>query len=109
MTAHVLGYVGRINIQELKQVDPTNYRATNFIGKSGIEKYYEKILHGKVGYQMVETDVSGRTLRVINKVNPQSGAKLYLSIDTDCKKQPTRRLKTNVALLLLSIPIMARF
>lgn len=81
VAAHLLGYVGRINLQELKQVDPTNYRATNFIGKAGVENYYEDILHGKVGYQMVETDVSGRTIRVINKVNPLSGSKLYLSID----------------------------
>lgn len=81
MMAHVLGYVGRINVQELKEVDPGNYRATNFIGKSGIEKFYETILHGEVGYQQVETDVSGRTLRVLNKKNPVSGEKLYLTID----------------------------
>lgn len=81
VAAHALGYVGRINVEELRRVDATNYRATNFIGKSGIEKYYEDILHGKVGYQMVETDVSGRTLRVLNKISPRSGAKLYLSID----------------------------
>ena len=93
MMAHVLGYVGRINIQELRQVDPTNYRATNFIGKSGIEKYYEDMLHGKVGYQMVETDVSGRTLRVISKVNPHSGAKLYLSIDTKLQEAAYEALK----------------
>lgn len=93
ITAHVLGYVGRINIQELRQVNPTNYRATNFIGKSGIEKYYEDILHGKVGYQMVETDVSGRTLRVINKVNPHSGAKLYLSIDSRLQEAAYEALK----------------
>lgn len=79
--AHVLGYVGRINIPELKQVDPVNYRATNFIGKAGVEKYYEEKLHGKVGYQIVETDVSGRTIRVVNKLNPQSGDRIYLSID----------------------------
>lgn len=93
MTAHVLGYVGRINIDELKRVDPTNYRATNFIGKSGIEKYYEDILHGTVGYQMVETDVSGRTLRVINKQNPHSGAKLYLSIDIKLQEAAYEALK----------------
>lgn len=81
VTAHLLGYVGRINIPELQQVDPTNYRATNFIGKAGIEKFYENLLHGQVGYQQVETDVSGRTLRTINKHNPQSGEKLYLTID----------------------------
>lgn len=93
MTAHALGYVGRINIDELKKVNPTNYRATNFIGKSGIEKYYEDILHGKVGYQMTETDVSGRTLRVINKVNPHSGDKLYLSLDVRLQKAAYNALK----------------
>lgn len=93
ITAHVLGYVGRINIQELKTVNPTNYRATNFIGKSGIEKYYEDILHGKVGYQMVETDVSGRTLRVLDKINPLSGSKLYLSLDIRLQKAAYEALK----------------
>lgn len=93
ITAHVLGYVGRINIQELKTVDPINYRATNFIGKAGIEKYYEDILHGKVGYQMVETDVSGRTLRIVDKINPVSGVKLYLSLDTRLQKAAYEALK----------------
>lgn len=81
VTAHLLGYVGRINEQELQEVDSTNYRATNFIGKAGVEKYYEDILHGNVGYQQVETDVSGRTLRILSKQTPISGAKLYLTID----------------------------
>lgn len=80
-TAHLLGYVGRINSQELQRVNPSNYRATNFIGKAGIENYYENLLHGQVGYQLIETDVSGRTLRVLNKQPPVSGAKLYLTID----------------------------
>ena len=93
MTAHALGYVARINIDELRKVDPTNYRATNFIGKSGVEKYYEEILHGKVGYQMVETDVSGRTIRVIDKQNPHSGAKLYLSIDARLQEAAYNALK----------------
>ncbi|KTD82325.1 penicillin-binding protein 2 [Legionella waltersii] len=93
MTAHALGYVGRINLEELKQVDPTNYRATNFIGKAGVEKYYEDILHGKVGYQMAETDVSGRTLRVINKIFPHSGAKLYLSLDVRLQEAAYKALK----------------
>lgn len=93
ITAHVLGYVGRINIAELKSVNSTNYRATNFIGKSGIEKYYEDTLHGTVGYQTVETDVSGRTLRVMDKQNPHSGAKLYLSIDARLQEAAYLALK----------------
>ena len=84
--AHVLGYVGRINEQELQQVNITNYRATNFIGKSGIEKYYEDVLHGQVGYQQIETDVSGRNLRILSKQTPISGAKLYLTLDARLQK-----------------------
>jgi penicillin-binding protein 2 len=81
LTAHVLGYVGRINLEELKQVDGTQYRGTNFIGKSGLEKYYEAALHGEVGYQQVETDVRGRTLRVLEKTPPISGQALHLTLD----------------------------
>ncbi|MEI6095883.1 MAG: penicillin-binding protein 2 [Gammaproteobacteria bacterium] len=82
ITAHLLGYVGRINQEELRQVDPTNYRSTNFIGKTGIEKFYESQLHGQVGYQQIETDVSGKTLRILSKQAPHTGDKLYLTIDT---------------------------
>lgn len=91
--AHVLGYVGRINLQELKTVDHSNYRATNFIGKAGIENYYENLLHGKVGYQIVETDASGRMIRIINKIPPHSGAKLYLSLDSRLQKAAYEALK----------------
>lgn len=93
VTAHLLGYVGRINIDELKKVDSTNYRATNFIGKSGIEKYYEDILHGQVGYQQVETDVSGRTVRTVSKQNPISGEKLYLTIDVRLQQAAFEAMK----------------
>jgi penicillin-binding protein 2 len=86
ITAHVLGYVGRINRQELQQVNPTNYQATNVIGKTGIEKFYETLLHGDVGYQHVETDVSGRTVRIRHTQNPKSGDKLYLTIDVRLQK-----------------------
>lgn len=86
LTAHALGYVGRINLEELKQVDPTQYRGTNFIGKAGLEKYYEDILHGDVGYQQVETDVRGRTLRVLDKTPPISGKALYLTLDIRIQK-----------------------
>src|SRR3990167_933680 len=81
ITAHLLGYVSRINTNDLNQIVESNYRGTNFIGKSGIEKYYEDKLHGEVGYQQIETNVNGRTVRVINKQPPISGAKIYLTID----------------------------
>lgn len=104
ITAHLLGYVGRINIEELKQVDPTNYRATNYIGKSGIEKYYESQLHGQVGYQQIETDVSGKTLRILSKQSPHTGDKLHLTIDIRLQEAAYNALSgSRGAAVLLSV------
>ncbi|WP_404368582.1 penicillin-binding protein 2 [Marinobacter sp.] len=81
MTAHALGYVGRINPQELQRIDPVDYAGTNYIGKSGIERFYEDLLHGSVGYQHVETNARGRTLRVLERENPESGEDIRLHLD----------------------------
>jgi len=78
----VVGYVGRINERELGQINQANYAATNFIGKLGIEAKYEEQLHGKVGYQEVETDASGRIVRVLKRINPTPGNNLHLSVDS---------------------------
>lgn len=78
----VLGYVGRINEQELQQLDDTNYSATHFIGKLGIEKSYEGLLHGIVGSQQVETDASGRIVRTLKVTHPISGDNLVLTLDS---------------------------
>ncbi|ARN74683.1 penicillin-binding protein 2 [Oceanicoccus sagamiensis] len=84
--AHVLGYVGRINEAEQLQIDEVNYSGTNEIGKIGLEKYYEDILHGKVGYQNVETNARGRVLRVLERTNPEPGADLTLHLDAHVQK-----------------------
>ncbi|MBE0484959.1 penicillin-binding protein 2 [Marinobacter sp.] len=81
LTAHALGYVGRINREELQRIDPVNYAGTNYIGKSGIERFYEQVLHGTVGYQHVETNARGRILRVLERVNPVPGEDLQLHLD----------------------------
>lgn len=78
----ILGYVGRINAQELAQVDPTNYSGSNYIGKLGVEKYYETQLHGIVGIQQVETDAGGRVIRETKSTPATSGNNLYLTIDS---------------------------
>lgn len=80
--SHILGYVGRINIEELKDIDPINYSGTNYIGKLGIEKYYEDELHGTVGYEQTENDASGESVRTIKRIKPNPGKNLYLTIDT---------------------------
>lgn len=79
--AHSVGYVGRINEQELKQLDPVNYAGTHHIGKTGVERFYEDQLHGKVGYEEVETNARGRVLRVLNRTDPIPGDDLVLTLD----------------------------
>lgn len=91
----VLGYVGRINEQEAQKIDPVNYAATNFIGKLGIEKHYEDILHGRVGYQEVETDAGGRIVRVLKRIPPIPGENLYLSIDANLQISAQKALGDN--------------
>ncbi|WP_341707028.1 penicillin-binding protein 2 [Halopseudomonas sp.] len=79
--AHALGYVGRINEQELKSIDPVAYAGTHYIGKTGIERYYEQLLHGTVGYEEVETNARGRVLRVLDRTDPIPGNDLTLELD----------------------------
>ena len=80
--SHAVGYVGRINETEVRRLDPSNYRGTTHTGKVGIERTYENVLHGKVGYEEIETNAQGRTLRVLDRQNPVPGASLYLSLDS---------------------------
>lgn len=79
--SHALGYVGRINEREAMILDETDYRGTFHVGKGGVEKYYEDILHGEVGYQNVETNAHGRVLRVLERFDPAPGADLVLHLD----------------------------
>ncbi len=78
---HVVGYVGRIDEQELKIIDVGQYAGSSHIGKTGIERSHETALHGRVGHQQVETNAQGRVLRVLQKTSPVPGQNLYLTID----------------------------
>jgi penicillin-binding protein 2 len=91
-TAHSIGYVGRINVKELEKVDAQNYSATNFIGKLGVERFYEDELHGQVGYQRVETNASNRVLRVLDRIAPTPGRDLTLYLDTQLQNKAVELL-----------------
>ncbi|MEH6549492.1 MAG: penicillin-binding protein 2 [Pseudomonadales bacterium] len=79
--AHVLGYVGRISERDQAELDPVNYAATDHIGKSGIERFYEGSLHGTVGFEHVETNARGRVLRVLEQGEAERGSDLILHLD----------------------------
>ena len=79
--SHTVGYVGMIDEEEFEKLNKSNYRGTTYIGKSGIEKAYEGLLHGHVGYQQVEVNAQGRKIREIYREPPEPSKDLYLTID----------------------------
>lgn len=82
--AHSVGYVGRINERELSDFTKEqvqSYLGTNSIGKLGLEKSYEDLLLGRVGFENVETNARGRVLRVLERTDPSPGAELTLYLD----------------------------
>ncbi|GAB4290469.1 MAG: penicillin-binding protein 2 [Methylophaga sp.] len=90
--AHAVGYVGRINERELQSIDQQNYKGTLQIGKTGVEKQYEDILHGEVGYRQVETNVQGRIVRELMSVPSHSGDDLFLNLDINLQRVASESL-----------------
>ncbi|MEX0614752.1 MAG: penicillin-binding protein 2, partial [Methylophaga sp.] len=90
--AHAIGYVGRINQQDLLIIDPKNYKGTLQIGKTGVEKQYEDLLHGTVGYRQVETNVQGRTVRELKSEPSHPGKDLYLHLDIGLQRTAVEAL-----------------
>ncbi|MEQ8427950.1 MAG: penicillin-binding protein 2 [Gammaproteobacteria bacterium] len=83
---HAIGYVARIDEDDIKGLDESNYLGTTHIGKLGIEKSYESTLHGEVGYQQVEVNAQGRVIRVLERSAPYPGENLHLTIDVSLQK-----------------------
>lgn len=83
LAVHAIGYVGRIDERDLQRIDASDYSGTTHIGKVGIEKTYEDVLHGTVGYRQVETNAEGRILRTLVRTPPVPGENLYLTMDAE--------------------------
>jgi len=84
--SHMVGYIGRINDKDLVNLeasgDLSNYKGSDHIGKSGLEQYYEKHLHGITGFQQVEIDADGHAVRVLSSNPPIPGNNIVLSADS---------------------------
>lgn len=88
--SHVIGYIGRISQKDAETIDDmedaANYNGTSYIGKEGLEKSYEKMLHGTTGFEQVEVSANGRAVRTLSRTPPTSGKNLILSIDIELQK-----------------------
>lgn len=89
-TAHVVGYIGRINDRDLEKIEEweatSNYRGSEYIGKSGLELSYESQLHGITGVEKVEINASGRAMRSMSRTPARPGNDIKLSLDIDLQQ-----------------------
>jgi len=89
VAAHVLGYIGAINGDELakdKSSDNPYYTGQDYIGKTGIEKIYEKELRGERGVRKYLRDKSSNEVKIIEEVPAISGQNLHSTIDIELQK-----------------------
>ena len=91
--AHAIGYVGLIDEDELQDLDTSNYSGTTHIGKIGVEKAYEDVLHGTVGYQQVEVNAQGRVIRVLDRTPPVAGRNIYLTLNVSLQNLAVESLE----------------
>ena len=87
-SVHALGYVGAISERDKKQLDTNDYLGTSLIGKSGVERFYEKELHGKAGTEQLLVNAQGRRVSAPGRAaadlvrrEPTNGNDLFLTID----------------------------
>ncbi|MBT4987458.1 MAG: penicillin-binding protein 2 [Proteobacteria bacterium] len=92
LTAHFLGYVGRISEKDQNRLEEEKYKGISHTGKSGIEKQYERALVGSTGFEEVEIDAHGRTLRTISREGAIPGDNLRLTIDIELQREARRAL-----------------
>ena len=84
--AHVIGYVGRVDADDLAKLGDNRYAVLSQIGKGGLERYYEPQLRGEIGFEQVETNVEGRAGRVLGRQPAKPGRDLQLSIDAELQR-----------------------
>lgn len=96
LTAHIIGYIGRISDKDMANLDKnkltTLYRGSTHIGKMGLEAFYERQLHGTPGFKEVEKDAQGHIVRTLKTVAPVPGQTLRLGLDIRVQQEADRLL-----------------
>ncbi|MDA0760118.1 MAG: penicillin-binding protein 2 [Proteobacteria bacterium] len=92
LVAHAVGSVRRINDQDAKLINATDYAGTDHIGKLGVERFYEGTLLGQVGYDQIEVNARGRQMQTLESVKPVNGRDLQLYLDVGLQAAADRAL-----------------
>jgi penicillin-binding protein 2 len=97
LASHLLGYIAEVSEKELELPDYSEFNSGDYIGKNGIERSYEKYLHGEDGGKQIEVDARGRFLRIMNETLPVPGQSLVLTIDLELQKATEKALGDKAA------------
>jgi penicillin-binding protein 2 len=92
-SSHVVGYVSKMSVKDKREYNEENYNGTDFVGKIGIEKQYERKLHGKVGVKQIERNSAGRVISEHIVKNSIAGEDIYLTIDDNLQQLALQLLK----------------
>ncbi len=80
-SAHLIGYMGEINANELKKEEYAEKKQGDYIGKFGVERSFENLLSGRCGGRQVEVNSSGQVVKILKTVPAKPGHNIYLTID----------------------------
>jgi penicillin-binding protein 2 len=86
LASHLLGYIGEVDENELKQAKEMPYRMGADVGKYGIEQRWEPDLRGIDGGRQIEVDAVGREIKPLQTVDPLPGNNVILTIDLELQK-----------------------
>lgn len=91
--AHVVGYVGQVSSDELLLPSYQNYGLSDFVGRSGLEEQYEKLLHGENGKKLYEVNAKGELIRLLGEEDAKEGAVLHTTLDISIQKAAYTAMK----------------
>jgi len=97
--SHVLGYLGEINLKELKT---ESFRLGDLIGRGGIEQKYDLFLRGQDGGKLIEVDANGNQVKVLGEVEPQPGGEIKLSLDAKLSQKALELLEEKKGAIVAS-------
>ncbi len=97
LAGNLIGYMGLVNIDELRQLGSSGYRSTSQIGKAGVERALEGYLHGTDGINRIEVDSSASPVSTLAAVDPIPGSSVVLTIDEGLQREAERMLKEGIA------------
>ena len=99
-SSHLLGYIAEVSDKELDMPDFSDYNPGDYIGKNGIERSYEKFLHGEDGGRQIEVDARGRYLRTLSESLPVPGQSIELTIDLELQRTAEKALGDKAAAVI---------